>query len=544
MSGPSVPNITLTFNGEMPLLIKSIRPDANGLCNPGPPVIPWTLDEWNASSGIVGDQHNMVDETTKDDDITYIKKMEKGGDAYQLFSGPAANLPANSTIEYVRLNAYYKYYFNWEGIEPNWAIMAIHPEYGWQPDWAYLLGGGTGWFNLILTETDCYPMVSTPSITLNSNMWGRDYYHTKYWYDRHFVQTDDYLYTSETYTTNPNTSNAWLESEVDDLQFGVKGMILDPGTDGLGMVNALGVNDGGFFFKSDVTVTGWSKSGYPAIPYPTYYEYLTEVDIAYILTFSINKPCTFKLDAADYAKYENWTNSTVLGITLGAYIRGSEDHDNSIHWIWLHDGVRTELGTQTVTTKSPPWQHITLTTSTINSWHKLDPAHNAFGIEVHAVHAGGAIHLTKFNIESITVMSRLGSIRVTQEYLDVAYREEVPDPCRLPKPEWNGIRVNQDIETMALNFWSGNREVYALGRSSKRTILSGTMWDGCTDGITTCEGIISCIRSLAKMKQQITIGGLRYNDLNVDYNIISFDWKQIQEKPNEYEWALELEFKQ
>jgi hypothetical protein len=114
--------------------------------------------------------------------------------------------------------------------------------------------------------------------------------------------------------------------------------------------------------------------------------------------------------------------------------------------------------------------------------------------------------------------------------------------CFLPKPEWGGIQVNQDIDTLGLNFWSGNRDVYALGRSSKRTILSGIIWDGCTDGTSTCEDIIHRIRAIGKIQKPITISGLRYTDLNTDYNIISFSWKQKLECSNIYDWKIELEF--
>jgi len=112
--------------------------------------------------------------------------------------------------------------------------------------------------------------------------------------------------------------------------------------------------------------------------------------------------------------------------------------------------------------------------------------------------------------------------------------------CYLPKPV--DIKVNHDVDTQGLNFWSGNRDVYALGRSSKRTTLSGIMWNGCVDGTSTCEDIIHCIRALGKLQQPIVISGLRYPDLNTTYNIISFSWKQQLECTNTYDWELELEW--
>jgi hypothetical protein len=133
-------------------------------------------------------------------------------------------------------------------------------------------------------------------------------------------------------------------------------------------------------------------------------------------------------------------------------------------------------------------------------------------------------------------------LATTQVYAVVTSEVTATSSCRLPKPI--DIKVNHDIDTTGLNFWSGNRDVFAEGRSSKRTTLSGIMWDGCTDGVSTCEDIIHCIRALGKLQQPITIGGLRYADLNVEYNILSFSWKQQSECTNIYDWNLELEFTQ
>ena len=133
------------------------------------------------------------------------------------------------------------------------------------------------------------------------------------------------------------------------------------------------------------------------------------------------------------------------------------------------------------------------------------------------------------------------TIATSQLYANVNLNLNKTITCTLPKPV--DINVNQDIETKGLNFWSGNREVYTIGRSSKRTTLSGLLWDGCTDGIKTCDQIIACVRALGKYKKPIDLIGLRYPDLNVEYNIVAFSWKQIQEKPNTYEWELELEFR-
>jgi hypothetical protein len=129
-------------------------------------------------------------------------------------------------------------------------------------------------------------------------------------------------------------------------------------------------------------------------------------------------------------------------------------------------------------------------------------------------------------------------MRTTQVYAEI--NSTITPCCSLPSPI--DIQIDQQIDTKGLNFWSGNREVYAQGRNSKRTNLSGLMWDGCTDGTTTCEDLIACVRQLGKYQNPMSITGLRYNDLNTDYNIISFGWKRLYKRPNCYAWNLELEF--
>jgi hypothetical protein len=132
-------------------------------------------------------------------------------------------------------------------------------------------------------------------------------------------------------------------------------------------------------------------------------------------------------------------------------------------------------------------------------------------------------------------------ITTSQLYATVNYDLNEDVVCNLPKPEM--VSVNHDVDSNALEFWSGNREVYATGRNSKKLQISGSMWDGCTDGILTCEEIINCIRAMGRRQTPITLSGMRYTNMNTEFNIISFSWKRITEKPNSYDWELVLEFK-
>ncbi|RPI86134.1 MAG: hypothetical protein EHM34_00120 [Nitrosopumilales archaeon] len=131
-------------------------------------------------------------------------------------------------------------------------------------------------------------------------------------------------------------------------------------------------------------------------------------------------------------------------------------------------------------------------------------------------------------------------IATSQIYATLNISINTTETCSLPKPV--DIDVRHEVDARGLNFWSGNREVYALGRTSKRTVLSGIMWDGCTDGTSTCEDIINCIRTMAKRQLPIALTGLRYSYLNTNYNIISFAWKKQFNCSNISDWELELEF--
>jgi len=231
--------------------------------------------------------------------------------------------------------------------------------------------------------------------------------------------------------------------------------------------------------------------------------------------------------------------------------RGSQPASSMRGRTWIITHGSSYFGTDTQLSEVGYFTTILSTTYTLNpntglawTWAEVDAMEA--GVQFWCNTAAGFSYFRVCAIEAEVSHEEgaQGALATSQLYGTLNLSINTISTCLLPKPEWDGIRVNQDIETMGLNFWSGNREVYALGRSSKRTQLSGTMWDGCTDGVTTCEGIISCIRTLAKLKLPITISGLRYSDLNVEYNIISFSWKRIQEKPNEYAWELELEFKQ
>lgn len=129
-------------------------------------------------------------------------------------------------------------------------------------------------------------------------------------------------------------------------------------------------------------------------------------------------------------------------------------------------------------------------------------------------------------------------IRTTQCYVKINYVP--PDvECTLNKPE--KISVNHNMNIKMLNFWNGTREVYSLNRSGKSMILTGSEYQSDTcNKACPCEHI-TCMRDMGKDGSTITISGLR-NLFNGNFKIRSFGWKHISEKPECYDWILELEY--
>lgn len=122
-------------------------------------------------------------------------------------------------------------------------------------------------------------------------------------------------------------------------------------------------------------------------------------------------------------------------------------------------------------------------------------------------------------------------IRTTQLYVRVNYDEEVE--CTLTKPE--EISTNHSRNIKMFNFWNGTREVYDLNRSGKSMVLIGS------EVYTSSCDTILCVRDMARNGSVVTISGLSLGYFNGNYRINQFGWKKISEKPEHYEWIIQLE---
>lgn len=128
-------------------------------------------------------------------------------------------------------------------------------------------------------------------------------------------------------------------------------------------------------------------------------------------------------------------------------------------------------------------------------------------------------------------------IRTTQCFAKVNYTPP-SDSCTLNKPEKISVDHSENIKM--LNFWDGTRDVYGLNRSGKSMILTGSEYQSDTcDKSCPCEHI-ACVRAMGKDGSTIAISGLR-SLFNGSYKIRSFGWKHMSERPEHYEWILELE---
>jgi hypothetical protein len=328
--------------------------------------------------------------------------------------------------------------------------------------------------------------------------------------------------------------NPWTTGAINDLTIGIKGTADD----------AYGRRDNEFPLESCVSNTNWDESAGAdwiiTVQDNLDVDYLHTDDIGAVLAYTIDDGPT-----SEWSIHQGLSDGFYNGITISSRSCRNAVTGNAKYKMFVkYNGTfyySSEYTRNSTTYVTSNWDMVTRPWDA-QPWENsdFDPATTEFGIEVTDLsEVGLRLRVTEFHITP-EIEFGMGELRCTQMYATVVYSEPTPTPCLLPKPI--DIQVNCDYETMGLNFWSGNREVYSLGRSSKRTSLSGVMWDGCTNGVDTCEDIIACVRALAKLQRPIEIDGLRYNELDCIYNILSFSWNQVSECPNTYDWNLELEF--
>jgi len=354
-----------------------------------------------------------------------------------------------------------------------------------------------------------------------------------------FGLTSSYANISYTWEKELSSATDWTWIDIANLQIGIvcSSPSMSPGT-------------------SDLTLRPISDSsyggvrGYPGFTTANLWSFVDDVspddDSTYIF-------CNYWLSGGN-AKF-NMTDHTVETGPINSVTIYNRSRNNVVNGNMVANSITTHGTVYTATGKALTMQYALYTdtwllnpfTNVAWTWAEIDALIVGFVQYFYMGSSGEEPRTTQcYAVVNYSPVFYSPEIRTTQCYAEI--RTSSDSTCYLPKPV--DIQVIQNININALNFWSGDREVYGLGRSSKRMILSGVLWDGCTDGVSTCEDIIHCIRALGKLKQSINIAGLRYTEMNtgyltglpINYNIISFGWHQVAKKTNTYEWMLELEF--
>ena len=126
-------------------------------------------------------------------------------------------------------------------------------------------------------------------------------------------------------------------------------------------------------------------------------------------------------------------------------------------------------------------------------------------------------------------------VRATQLYANVncyVDREaELINPSSIESDHANQIKI--------WNHWSGNRTVFSLSRQHKTLTLSGLLYD--YSGYDASNEIAT-IMDMGKNGSTVTLSGFTCSPWeNKQYKIRSFGYKLKNQKPELYEYALELE---
>lgn len=344
--------------------------------------------------------------------------------------------------------------------------------------------------------------------------------------------TTSYSTHNTVWAVNPRTATTWTWADIDNLQIGlecnspevnnvVEILTLRPTAAG-DVTQLIPAGDApNWKCVDDVTkddMTTVVKTIYGVYPgYDTTFYDLYNLTNHTTETGSISKIVVF---AWVYA-YDSRNGQAVTAIKIGGNTYyGTNPEQNNYCWKL----ISTEYALNPDTSAAWTWTNI----DDLQGGVRLVEPYEIDGYDVCT-----QVYVAVYHTEQISPQ-----IRTTQCYAKINYTP--PDTeCTLSKPE--EISVNHSMNIKMLNFWNGTREVYSLNRSGKSMVLTGSEYQSDTcDSACPCEHI-TCMRDMGKDGSTITISGLR-SLFNGDFKIRSFGWKHISEKPEYYEWILELEY--
>lgn len=373
-----------------------------------------------------------------------------------------------------------------------------------------------GIYKIIITDDACGNIYKSNDINLLASTW-RTY--------------------SNVWTTNPRTATAWTWDNVDNLQIGSEcssptllnqtaNMILYPNGDGVqcGAIRPLNSYD------DDPTHNWMTQAVTP--PLSDYSVWITAVpwliETWYCDHYLMDNHTALGTEPINYVYVRILVRAR---LTTGGYkvktllVAGGTDY---------HGDEVEVTGT---------WTHVTTlytdNPDTVTSWTWADIDSVLCGFGMYLGDIDYTMECTRTELIVNYDVDVNPEIRTTQNYVKINY---VPSDvtCTLTKPE--GVSVDHNMNMKMLNFWDGSREVYSLSRSNKTMVLTGSEYqtDTCNQACP-CERI-TCIRNMGGHGETIVISGLSFTLFNGNFKIRSFGWKHISEKPEYYEWILELEY--
>lgn len=330
-------------------------------------------------------------------------------------------------------------------------------------------------------------------------------------------QTFNYVWN-----TNPSTATLWAWADIEDLQIGLQcssPTLTDYLTYSTFRPNAVGD-------KAELSIN-WPWEGivenYEMVDdlVPNLHTYNDTVYI--VRNAGVNR---------DIHHIPNHTTEvgTIVNVTVYYVVLAEANTDPYAQAVIKYGGteyVEPLRGVSNIwTTYSYTW-NVNPSTGTAWSWAQID----ALQIGVGLLNSTGWIHCTQVYAVVNYYLEISPEIRTTQVYAKINYDAELE--CTLNKPQ--EVSVDHDRNLKMLNFWSGNRVVYDIGRNRKTMVISGMQYgdSSCTD--------MECIKAMGKYGGEIITTGMGGN-FDDTFRILSFGWKKITDKPLTFEWVLELEY--
>ncbi len=327
------------------------------------------------------------------------------------------------------------------------------------------------------------------------------------------------------WNTNPSTATSWQWADLNDFEMGVK-------------VSSPTLTDYQVNLTLRPNATGDKEEcilNNPSDPLADNYEMVDEAN-PYLKT---NKDTIYNWDGdgggaakRDLYNIPNHTTEagTIISVTVFYVTLGEAGTDPEAQAVIKIGGTEYGEGLHDISNIWSTYAHtwtVNPSTGTAWSWDQIDNLQ--IGVELK--NTTGWIHCTQVYAVVSYYAALNPEIRTTQEYAVIDYDSEVT--CTLNKPL--EVSVDHDRNIKMLNFWSGNRAVYDIGRNKKSMVITGMEYgsDACTK--------MECIRGIAEYGGDVTTLGLggRFDET---FKIISFGWKKITDKPLTFEWIIELEY--